>query len=185
MVIEDYSIVIVPGLGGSGDGHWQSKWELLHPEFIRCVQDDWNDPQPEHWISRLEETVSRCEKPVILVAHSLGCVTSLKWLQQTSHTISAIMLVAPADVETDGCISELLPFSPIPTTKLQMPAVVVASENDPYMSITRSQYFAEIWGTSFVNFGRLGHINSESCLGDWSDGLSIFHDLLDEVRAIL
>jgi len=185
MVTEDYSIVIVPGLGGSEPDHWQSKWEVLHPEFIRCEQDDWNDPLPEHWVSRLEETVTKCSKPVILVAHSLGCVTSLKWLQQTSHTISAIMLVAPADVEADGCVSELLPFSPIPTAELQVPAVVVASENDQYMSITRSQYFAEIWRTSFINVGRLGHINAESGLGDWNDGLSIFQDLLDEVRSIL
>jgi predicted alpha/beta hydrolase family esterase len=56
----------------------------------------------------------------------------------------------------------------------------VASLNDPYLSLNRAQYFAEKWGSEFINIGKKGHINSDSKLGFWEEGQLILQKLLNE-----
>ena len=50
-------ILIVPGLGGSGPDHWQTRWARLHPEFVTVLQDDWHRPDLAAWIARLDDAV--------------------------------------------------------------------------------------------------------------------------------
>ena len=58
----------------------------------------------------------------------------------------------------------------MPLEKLPIPACVVASENDPFVSMERSEFFANAWGVKLFNAGALGHINSDSDLGEWEQG---------------
>ena len=51
-----------------------------------------------------------------------------------------------------------------------MQACIVGSENDPYMTPERTKFFAEAWGAKLFNAGALGHINSDSNLGEWEQG---------------
>jgi predicted alpha/beta hydrolase family esterase len=54
---------------------------------------------------------------------------------------------------------------------------VVASSNDEYVSLQRAQYFADNWGSTFINIGNKGHINSASGLGDWPEGYELLQRL--------
>ena len=109
----------------------------------------------------------------ILVSHSLGVVTTVLWLLRVhkEHTlpknIKGVFLVAPADADTVDVIKN---FAPMPTEKLPLPACIVGSENDPYMAFERTKFFAEAWGAKLFNAGALGHINSDSNLGEWEQG---------------
>ena len=181
MSINSYSIVIVPGLGGSGANHWQTKWQHIHPSFIRCEQIDWARPYPSVWIETLEKTVSSCLKPVVIVAHSLGCITTVKWLETSNLKIKGVLLVAPADTDSKNCIDVLKSFSNIPQNNINIPTTVVASQNDPYISLTRAQQLAFLWGAKFLDVGMLGHINADSNIGEWRDGLDILDDLIKTV----
>ncbi len=58
-----------------------------------------------------------------------------------------------------------MPLAPLP-----FPATVVASDDDPYVTLARAQAFAAAWGATFVDAGRKGHLNADSCLGDWPEG---------------
>jgi hypothetical protein len=49
------------------------------------------------------------------------------------------------------------------------------------MDATRARYFAEKWGSEFVNVGAKGHINAESNLGFWEQGQTILLQLLDTI----
>ena len=49
-------------------------------------------------------------------------------------------------------------------------ASVVASSDDPYVTLERAEYLARCWGSRFVSVGVAGHINSESGLKDWAQG---------------
>lgn len=42
--LNDFSVLIHPGLGGAGDDHWQTHWEQAFPEFVRVQQADWDRP---------------------------------------------------------------------------------------------------------------------------------------------
>ena len=70
---ESPRVLIVPGLGGSGPQHWQTRWEVLYPRHDRLVQRDWDHPERDDWLAALGAALEAAREPVVLVAHSLGC----------------------------------------------------------------------------------------------------------------
>ena len=73
-------VFTVPGYTGSGPRHWQTLWEQLDRDYRRVEQDDWNDPRPDVWVGRLDRAITGSSKPVVLLAHSLGCLTVVHWV---------------------------------------------------------------------------------------------------------
>ena len=142
--------------------------------FSRVEQVNWDWPVKNEWVDKLKDEISKLTGPTILIAHSLGCITVAHWAQEfSSEHVKGAMLVAPADADLSKRLNFVVDFAPIPTLKLPFKSVVVASTNDRYASILRSQNFAEKWGSEFINLGRKGHINAVSGLGDWQDGKQI------------
>ena len=68
----------------------------------------------------------------------------------------------------------------MPLSKISFPSVVVASENDQFVSLARAKYFSEQWGSEFINVGFKGHINSDSNLENWVEGKNILNKLIKE-----
>jgi uncharacterized protein len=177
------NLLILPGLGNSGEKHWQTFWHEKFKNSKRIIQDNWDEPILEDWIARLKEEVLKLERPTILVAHSLAVSLVLHWASSNNDkNIAGALLVAPADVDSPEHTPEIIRnFSPMPITKLPFPSIVVASENDPYASFERKKYFAEQWGSDFVNVGQQGHINSDSDLKYWEEGQLILQQLIAKV----
>ena len=177
-------ILIVPGLFNSAPDHWQSHWERILPEAERVEQSDWERPTLGEWTAGLAEAVRR-RPGAVLVAHSLGCalVAHLTRISQ-GRGIGGALLVAPADVNRNTTAGQLLKgFSPVPLQRLPFASTVVASHDDPYVSIDRAEVFARAWGSSFVDLGRAGHINVESGHGPWPEGRAILDALISRIPA--
>ncbi|MEV7188860.1 alpha/beta fold hydrolase [Kitasatospora sp. NPDC093102] len=175
--------VVLPGYQNSGPEHWQTRWEVAEPEsFRRVEQADWDHPERTDWVARVDETVAAAaaEGPVVLVAHSLGCVTAAHWVATASAertaTVRGALLVAPADVDTAE-VPELVNFRPVTLERFPFPAVVVASADDPWVSTERARAFAAAWGARYVEPGAYGHLNSDSGLGDWPEGRKLLAEL--------
>lgn len=173
-------LLIIPGLGDSGENHWQSFWLKKFINSTKVIQDNWEEPQLEHWLYNLNKAILKLEEPTILVAHSLAVSLVMHWLSQNYNpNIIGAMFVAPADVDSPEHTPDFLRnFAPIPTSKLPFPSVVIGSENDTYMSIERGKELAENWGSDFVNIGKKGHINSDSNLQYWEDGQVFLEQLI-------
>lgn len=62
-------------------------------------------------------------------------------------------------------------FAPIPLVRFAIPSLVVASTEDPYVTLARAEKLAAAWGADLCNVGELGHINSDSRLAYWPQGL--------------
>jgi uncharacterized protein len=173
-------LLIVPGLGGSGPDHWQTRWEALDPRCTRVEQRDWDRPELDAWCQTLEQAVLGAGSPCVLVAHSLGCITVAHWARRGSVAqLRGALLVAPADVENGRCL-ELVPrsFAPVPREPLPFPSLVVASADDPFAKLERARAFAASWGARFEDVGAQGHINADSQLGDWERGRQLLACLL-------
>ena len=97
-------ILIVPGLGDSGPGHWQTLWADSGPAFRRVHQHDFDRPQREAWIAGLDAELRRRPGPTVLVGHSLGCIAIAAWAQQHDCAqVAGALLVAPADAMRSAC----------------------------------------------------------------------------------
>lgn len=169
-------VLVLPGWNDSGAAHWQSRWETRYPRWRRVQQRDWANPSREDWIATLGAAIDACTRPVLLVAHSLGCVTAAHWAaRHGAGRVAAALLVAPADVERRTVAGPLRDFAPLPRAALPFPALVVASDDDPACSAPRAATLARDWGAGLVVLPRHGHINADSGLGDWLPG----RELLD------
>ena len=173
------NVLILPGWQGSGPQHWQTLWEAAHG-YQRVEQHDWTHPLRGDWIARLEDVVLSCDDPAVLVAHSLGCVLVAAWAAHSRHAdrVRAALLVAPADTERPEIREQLRHWAPIATQPLPFPSLVVASRNDPFCRFERAQFLAAAWGSRLVDQGEAGHINADSCLGDWPQGHALLSGLL-------
>jgi predicted alpha/beta hydrolase family esterase len=173
------SILVLPGYGDSGPEHWQSLWEAADPRLRRVVQRDWLEPKLDDWLAVLDREVSACSMPPILVAHSLGCVLAVHWVKRTGRRVAGALLVAPADVDALANVLDVVEsFGPVPLIRLPFPSVVVASDDDAYAPRDRAEAFARAWGSRFVGLSGVGHINSDSSLGDWPTGRALLDELL-------
>jgi predicted alpha/beta hydrolase family esterase len=173
------TILIVPGLGGSGPTHWQSRWEAFDARCVRVAQRDWDAPECAEWCDTLERAVLAHKAPVLLVAHSLGCLCVAHWaLRGSREAVRGALLVAPCDADSAACTpAEVRDFAPIPRAQLPFPSVVVASSDDPFAELARVRELARAWGALLVELGAVGHINADSGLGDWPEGRALLAEL--------
>ena len=183
MKTSDLDILIVPGLGGSGPDHWQTRWEQKLSTARRVEQPDWLLPREIEWTGRLAEAVREATRPVVVVAHSLGVPTLVRAAGRfPPGTVRGAFLVAMPDLERGDMPPAIDPaFSPLPRDPLPFPSLLVASRNDPYCSYDRAEDFAYSWGSVAVDAGEAGHLNSESGYGPWPEGLMRFAGFLRQL----
>jgi predicted alpha/beta hydrolase family esterase len=171
-------VLIAPGLFGSGPEHWQSAWQRQYPRFARVDQDDWSLPNLERWARRVVESAIDADEPVIVVAHSFGCLATVRAASFQSSLIAGALLVAPADPARFGVEAQL------PQQTLEFPTTLVASTDDPWMPLDKAQRWAERWGSSLVKLDAAGHINVKSGYTEWPTGLELLERLCVDVRSV-
>jgi predicted alpha/beta hydrolase family esterase len=167
------SVLVIPGLSNSGPEHWQSLWQTKHPEYHRLQQADWETPRCDDWVQTLHACILQIDGPIVLAAHSLGCATIAHYA--TKHggcegRVAAAFLVAPSDVEASTYPPGSTGFDPVPLRKLPFRSVVVASTDDPYVTLERAEFFASSWGSRLIQIADAGHINTASGHGPWPEG---------------
>lgn len=167
--------LIVPGWRDSGPSHWQSLWAARLPRARRVVQDDWMNPSRAAWVDTLAREVLQAQAPVVIVAHSLGCIATAHLPRDVARHVHAALLVAPADPERRAVLSD---FAPVPCERLPYRSIVVAGSNDPFCPSRLAGAYARAWGSEFVRLPGAGHINVESGHGEWSFGEALLDTLM-------
>lgn len=173
----DLRILIVPGWRDSGPGHWQSLWAEQLPGAGRVSQDDWITPSRAAWVATIARTILAQQGPVVIAAHSLGCIATTHLPPEAAARIQGALLVAPADPERRAILCD---FAPVPFQKLPYRSILVASSNDPYCPVRLAGAYARAWGSEFVRLQEAGHVNLESGFGEWPLGLALLQSLLGE-----
>jgi len=173
-------ILMIPGYGNSGPGHWQSLWEANLRYAKRVQMPNWDYPHRADWVEALDTAIREASHnmPPVLVAHSLGCLAVAHWAQRYQRPIHGALLVAPVDVERPEALDVLRDFAPIPRLGLPFPSHVVASSDDPLASLQRTREFADAWNSFFTDLGPCGHINTAAGYGEWPRGDAFLQDLI-------
>jgi predicted alpha/beta hydrolase family esterase len=169
---------IIPGYQGSGPDHWQTWIETTQPNFHRVQQRDWDNPDISEWAANIDKAIEGYDpESVVLVAHSLGCLTVAEWVKTYNCPVKAALLVAPPDVDVIRRKVDNDLLKETPTQRMPFRTTLVASSNDPWISIEKAKYYAQNWGSEFINIGAAGHINNLSGYGVWEQGLEILKKL--------
>lgn len=178
--------LIVPGFLGSGTAHWQTWLEGCLPGARRVRGIDWQSAVLARWAGEVRREIDESACAVWIVAHSFGCLASLVATVDRPEKVAGLLLVAPADPERFSPLGLLdeggregaeSVAACLPQASLGIPSILVASSNDPWLSLKEAEGWAERWGSRFINLGPVGHINADSGFGPWSRGLDLLRAL--------
>jgi predicted alpha/beta hydrolase family esterase len=178
------TVLFVPGLRDHVADHWQT---LLAEELpgSRTVPRRATDKLSlEAWVTDLDRAIAEIDGPVILAAHSAGCLMAVHWAQHHSRPVAGALLATPADVETPlppgyPTMEELQAngWLPIPRAPLPFRSIVAASSNDPLAQAERAADLAAAWGSELVGLGKVGHLNGQAGFGRWEGALPLLEAL--------
>ena len=176
--MNEITVLIVPGLRDAVALHWQTLLEAkLRAQGRPVVALTPPGREGLHCAARvaaIDDAVRAIDAPVVIVAHSAGCVMVAHWAQRTRRRIRGALLAAPADFELPmpagyPTIEQLRAggWLPVPRTPLPFRSIVAASSNDPLGDHDRIAELAEAWGSERVDLGAVGHLNPASGYGEW------------------
>jgi predicted alpha/beta hydrolase family esterase len=175
-VIANTPVVIVPGLNNSDESHWQSIWQSQLPNSRRIFVHEWSKPDLEKWRQGILKALRGLPSPALLIGHSFGALAATSIARDFPELVAGVFLVAPADPDKFRIASRL------PQDILPVPGVVIASDNDPWMKDSKAAFWSLVWGANFLRIKGLGHINSESAIGYWPEGINQLTTLVRRIR---
>jgi predicted alpha/beta hydrolase family esterase len=175
--------LIVPGYQGSGEGHWQQWLHARWPGSALLTGVDWDRPVLAHWAERIRDEIARAHAPLWIVAHSFGCLASVVAAADRPQSVAGLLLVAPADparfhllglgTHTDRRLEVHSLADVLPLVGLQVPGLVLASRDDPWMPLSEARRWASLWQLPLQDLGAAGHVNTASGFGPWPQLLQI------------
>lgn len=178
------TVLIVPGLRDDTPGHWQQLLAARWPRAVSVTPMGRSDLSCLRRVAALETAAQSIEGPLILVAHSGGCLTVAHWALGTRREIHAALLAVPPDFERpmpEGypVLHELRAggWLPVPRARLPFRSIVAASRNDPLAGFERVTELAEDWGSELVDLGEVGHLNAASGYGEWAGATGLIERL--------
>jgi serine hydrolase len=84
-----------------------------------------------------------------------------------------VFLVAPPDQHGDLFRAVLSSFTAVVPQPLELPALMVSRDDDPYCAPQVAEQLAADWAVTWIGVGQLGHINSSSGIGRWDFGRAL------------
>lgn len=186
------TVLIVPGLRDAVPQHWQT---LLEPELprVRAVPPMGRaDLDCAARVEAIERVAQSIEGPIVIVAHSGGCIMVAHWARRTQRAVHAALLATPPDFDT--AMPEGYPtlaqldaagWLPVPRQRLPFRSLVAASRNDPLGSYERVAALARDWGSELLDLGEVGHLNPASGYGEWPMAKTLIETLSGQVDIAL
>lgn len=185
------SVLIVPGLRDQVANHWQTLLASRMPQAETVAPMGRENIDLDGRVAAIEAAAQRIGGPLIIVAHSAGCIMTAHWAKRTHcHQVIGALLAAPPDLET--AMPQGYPtlealrangWLPVPREPLPFPSIVAASENDPLGRLDRVLELGRAWGGRIVNIGAVGHLNPASGFGYWPQAEDFIAELSTPVAS--
>jgi predicted alpha/beta hydrolase family esterase len=182
------TVLIVPGLRDQVDAHWQTLLALDLEAQRRRVKTvppmGRSDLDCATRVAAIERAAQSIRGPIVIVAHSGGCVMVAHWARQTQRPVHGALLATPPDFEQ--AMPEGYPtidalqaggWLPVPRQRLPFPSVVAASRDDPLARYERVEQLANDWGSLLIDLGLVGHLNPASGYGRWARAEALIDQL--------
>jgi len=180
------TVLIVPGLRDHVPQHWQTLLAAALPK-VRCVPPmGREDLDVSARVAAIEREAQAIEGPLVIVAHSGGCIMVAHWARQTRRPVQGALLATPPDFEQPmpqgyPTLAQLDAggWLPVPRDWMPFPSIVASSRNDPLGDAARVAELAGDWGSRLVDLGEVGHLNPASGFGPWPKA----HEFIEELAA--
>lgn len=168
--------IIVHGWGGHPQEGWfpWCRTELEKRGYDVSVPEMPNTKIPaiDTWLSTFSDLMRDAPKDILLIGHSIGCQTIIRYLAQSGHNVGTVLLVAPwttllpATYEEEGAKEIATPWieTPIVWEKARDAAqrfICVFSDDDPYVAIDEKDIFEDELNALVIIEHKKGHLGGE------------------------
>lgn len=182
-------VYIIHGYGASPFDHWFS-WFVdkvratygLEVEVLAMPTPQ--TPNVEAWLATLRHNIGVPNTETYIIAHSLGCITLLRYLHEVteSFTLGGMVLVSPFD-QPLALLPVLDPFvaTPLDYAKLSRNTLqkhIIFSDNDAYVPPHISKTLGSALDCALHEIPRGGHF-----LG--AEGFEMFPELFEIFRQMM
>ena len=169
------TVLIVPGLRDDVAQHWQTLLAKQLPRVLSVPPMGRADLDCRARVEAIERIARKADGPIVIVAHSGGCIMVAHWARQTRRAVRGALLATPPDFEKpmpEGypTIAALRAggWLPVPRAPLPFRSIVAASRNDPLARLSRVAALASDWRSEIADLGFVGHLNPASGFGEWA-----------------
>lgn len=178
-------VFIVHGWEGNPNLHWipwlkveleKNGYKVIAPQMPNTMNPDFIS-----WVGYLRKVVENPDKNTVLVGHSLGCITILRFIESLKGEIKigGAILVAGfgKDLTYKSYKGELSSFfeAPIDWENIRKHCkkfVAIHSKDDPWVDIGNNELFKQKLGAKTIVHENKGHYNAK-------DGVKVFPELLE------
>lgn len=166
-------VVLVHGFGADIDAHWFGWLADEVPQTERVVLPDSGRPTANAWVPVVRDAIGTLEPTTAVVAHSLGCLTVVRAVQQLAGgegDLGVFIAVAPfaeglpptgdpgLDAFAAGGLPHFLEGTRVELVRPRLGRVsVIRSDDDPLVPAAASDRFAELFGADRVVVPGAGH----------------------------
>ena len=178
------TVVLVPGLRGHVEDHWQTRLAASLPGARTVPPLGRTDAGLQSRVTLLDQVVQDVAGQVVLVAHSAGVLVTVHWAARfiPTRVVGALLATPPVlagELPPEYPSIEQLRahgWLPIPREPLPFPSIVAASTDDPLGNPVRLRALARAWGSRWHSLGAVGHLNPSSGFGDWPEAAELIRD---------
>ena len=181
-------VVIVHGYTGYPDKNWfpwlKEKLEEIGVRAEVPEMPNTNAPKLSEWLPHLTEAIGNPDEELVLVGHSLGCPTILRYLESLDddYKVGGVVLVAgfaeplPHLPELNSFTENSWDDEKIKSKSKQI--TIVNSTDDDAVPFFNAETVRDRFGAKLVTLEGMGHINER-----W--GITEVPFVLDEVEELL
>jgi predicted alpha/beta hydrolase family esterase len=189
----DATVVLVPGLRGHVEDHWQTRLAATLPNTRTVSPLGRNEPSLSARVSLLDQIVEDVDGPVVIVAHSAGVLATVHWAATYTGTkvVGALLATPPAFAvplpPEYPSVSQLRDngWLPIPRRPLPFASILATSTDDALGNPVRLRAMANAWGSREHSLGAVGHLNPASGFGEWPAATPLIEELTAGIRSEL
>jgi uncharacterized protein len=166
--------IIVHGWGGRPEEGWflwlKNELEVRGYSVLVPEMPETAHPKIAQWVGRLRELIGVPDEELVLIGHSIGCQTILRYLETIDVQIARSILVAPwVELTNLSDDEEWAIAKPWLETLIDFAAArahcavfnLFFSDNDPFVPLSNKDALEQkLGGTSLVYSGK-GHLSEE------------------------
>jgi predicted alpha/beta hydrolase family esterase len=155
------TVLVVPGLRDHVERHWQTLLATRLPRVRTVPPMGREDLDRRARVDAIERCAQAIHGPLVIVAHSGGCIMLAHWAQRTTRQVRGALLATPPDFERP------MPDGYPTTDALRAGGWLPVPRDDPLGAFDRVAELAAAWGAGLADLGEVGHLNPASGYGEW------------------
>jgi predicted alpha/beta hydrolase family esterase len=165
-------VILLHGFGSNPTANWfpwlKNELAKIDTELNVLTLPNSRNPRLSEWLEQLELNLPEVTDEVLLIGHSVGGSTILRYLEKTTQPVKAVFLVATPVKPIPMAHLHVLDNFLVPDFKFEKirsnagHVVAIYAQDDDRVNITNGRTIRDTLGADYTELSTGGHLNQRS-----------------------